>query len=145
MAPSATSPNVRLWVGISLGPDARRESAEDRGNQFYKEGRYQDAVDAYSLDLVYNVSARTLSNRSQAYIKLENNWFAYIDATEAVKLDDSLSKAWYRRGATLAELGFYKEAKKSLRKCMKLVPRDKAATKLLNRIEQKKVRRQLIV
>ncbi|KAH7695926.1 RNA polymerase II-associated protein 3-like protein, partial [Aphelenchoides avenae] len=66
------------------------------------------------------------------------NWFAYIDANEAVKLDDSLSKAWYRRGATLAELGFYKEAKKSLEKCLKLLPGDKAAAKLLNRIESKK-------
>ncbi|KAH7710683.1 TPR repeat domain protein [Aphelenchoides avenae] len=136
--PPSTPPNVRLWRGISLGPDVREESAEERGNQFYKEGCYQDAVDAYSLALVYNVSAKTLSNRSQAYIKLENNWLAYIDANEAVKLDESLGKAWYRSGATLAELGFYKESKKSLQKCLKLVPRDKATMKLLNRIEGKK-------
>ncbi|KAH7709602.1 tetratricopeptide repeat domain-containing protein [Aphelenchoides avenae] len=148
--PPSTPPNLRLWSGISLGPDVREESAEERGSQFYKEGRYQDAVDAYSLAIVYNVSAKTLSNRSQAYIKLgkygkflfrkENSfhWFAYIDANEAVKLDDSLSKAWYRRGATLAELGLYNEAKKSLRKCLKLVPHDKATTKLLNHIESKK-------
>ncbi|KAH7700790.1 hypothetical protein AAVH_32086, partial [Aphelenchoides avenae] len=135
--PPSTPPNVRLWRGISLGHDVREESAEDRGNQFYKEGRYQDAVDAYSLALVYNVSAKTLSNRSQAYIKLENHWFAYVDANEAEKLDESLGKAWYRRGATLAELGLYNEAKKSLKKCLKLVPRDKATTKLMNRIERK--------
>lgn len=67
-------------------------------------------------------------------------WFAYIDANEAVKLDKTLSWAWYRRGVTLARLGFYSESRKSLNKCLELSPNEKAAKKELDLLKKKRVR-----
>lgn len=53
-----------------LGPELYPVGLEVKGTEAFKEGRFQDALDAYSLALCYRFDAVTLTNRSQAHIKL---------------------------------------------------------------------------
>ncbi len=42
-----------------------------QGNRAYQEGKYQEAVDAYTKALEKEFDKSLLLNRSQAYLKLE--------------------------------------------------------------------------
>ncbi len=56
-----------------------------------------------------------LSNRAMAMIKLENYGLALRDADEAISLDPSYVKAYYRRGSANFALSKYKEARKDFK------------------------------
>uniref|UniRef100_A0A914ELN6 Uncharacterized protein n=1 Tax=Acrobeloides nanus TaxID=290746 RepID=A0A914ELN6_9BILA len=63
---------------------------------------------------------KMLCNRAMVHLKMRNYYLCYIDASEALKLDDKLSKAWYRKGKSLAELGYYDLASDCYTECLKL-------------------------
>lgn len=48
------------------------------------------------------------ANRAMAMIKVESYGLAIIDANEAIKLDPSYIKSYYRRGSANFALGKYK-------------------------------------
>lgn len=106
-------------------------SLKDKGNKALMEGHPLDAIGLYSeaLDILgdENRNAIILSNRAQAYIKVENYGLAIEDATLAIKTDPSYPKAYYRRGT--AEFALYKpkKARKDFKMVCKLRPKDRDA------------------
>jgi len=68
-----------------------------------------------------------LSNRAFCHIKLENFGSAIDDATRAIELDPTYTKAYYRRGCARTNLAKWKEAKADFSKVCKAAPNDKDA------------------
>jgi len=67
----------------------KAEEFKCRGNDFFKTGKFEDAVEAYSEAIFCNVSpvkkAIYYCNRALVSIKTENNALALFDANDAIK------------------------------------------------------------
>lgn len=120
-------------VGMEIVQDlaADEEKAlklKDLGNEQLLKGHYLEAIGFYSDALEYSpTSAVILSNRAQAYIKVENYGLAMADADAALVADPNYAKAYYRRGSAQFALGHLKDAKKDFRKVCQLQPKAKDA------------------
>ena len=101
-----------------------------KGNEQLVKGHFLEAIGLYSEALEFDpTNAIILSNRAQAYIKVENYGLAMADATAAMESDPKYAKAYYRRGSAQFALTHYKEAKKDFKKVCQLKPKDKDARK----------------
>jgi serine/threonine-protein phosphatase 5 len=82
------------------------EKKKDEGNEHFKAGHFKDAIDCYNaaIDLDPEVPA-FYTNRAFCHIRMENYGLAIADATVALELDKSFSKAYYRRGSAYMGLG----------------------------------------
>jgi serine/threonine-protein phosphatase 5 len=95
--------------------------------------RYSEAADKYSAALAVTKDVdrelRTIlfSNRAFCQLKCENYGLALSDAKEALNLDPTFVKAFYRRGEAHYALGKYKEARMDFKKVLQLKPNDKDA------------------
>ncbi|CAJ0571281.1 unnamed protein product, partial [Mesorhabditis spiculigera] len=125
---------------------AKVESAEglrDQGNLAVQLQNWQEAVDKYteSLQLCTDDDAglrvTLYRNRSLARLKLDDFEGAELDATKAIEADGADSKALYRRALAREALekipGAFADAKEALR----LSPKDKNVTAILQRLVQK--------
>ncbi|KAI6183459.1 RPAP3-C domain-containing protein [Aphelenchoides bicaudatus] len=63
------------------------------GNEHFKQKRFNKAVLCYSKALDIEVTPVLLSNRAQAYLKMESYERALSDSTEALLRDPKLVKA----------------------------------------------------
>jgi len=110
---------------------------KDKGNEQLKIGHFLQAISFYSDALQYSpTNAIILSNRAQAYIKMENYGLAMSDATVALKSDPKYAKAYYRRGSSQFALGHLKDAKKDFRTVCQLNPKSKDARAKLKACEK---------
>lgn len=101
-----------------------------QGNDELAKGHFLVAIGLYSEALEYDpTNAIILSNRAQAYIKVENYGLAMTDATTALDSDPKYAKAYYRRGSAQYALSHYKDARKDFKKVCQLKPKDKDARK----------------
>lgn len=108
--------------------DSTAIELKELGNEQLKIGHFLKAIRFYSEALEHSPrNAVILSNRSQAYIKVENYGLAISDATVALKSDPTYAKAYYRRGSAQFALGHLKDAKKDFRKACTLNPKSKDA------------------
>lgn len=95
--------------------------------------RYSEAADKYSAALALTkdtdreVRTVLFSNRAFCQLKCENYGLALSDAKDALALDPSFVKAYYRRGEAHYALGRYKEARADFKKVLQLKPNDKDA------------------
>ena len=58
-----------------------------KGNDFFKAGKYADAIDMYTRALEQEPVAAVYCNRAFCHIKLENFGSAILDAGETLKID----------------------------------------------------------
>lgn len=126
-------------VDRSSEPGAEEKAMElkDKGNEQLLKGHYLEAIGFYSDALEYApTNAIILSNRAQAYIKVENYGLAMNDATAAMESDPTYAKAYYRRGSAQYALTHYKEARKDFRKVCQLKPKDRDARAKLQACEK---------
>jgi len=104
---------------------------KNKGNKALMGGHPLGAIGFYSeaLDLLGedDPNAIILSNRAQAFIKVENYGLAISDATLAIETDSSYPKAYYRRGTAEFALNKPKQARKDFKMVCKLRPKDKDA------------------
>ena len=108
--------------------EAKSLELKQKGNDELVAGRFLDAIRFYSEALEYTpTNAIILSNRAQAYIKVENYGLAISDATTAIEQDPSYVKGYYRRGSAYYALSKYKAARKDFRKVCQLKPKDRDA------------------
>lgn len=102
-----------------------------KGNEALIAGHPLEAIGMYSeaLEILGEESpnAIILSNRAQAYIKVENYGLAIVDATLAVETDPTYPKAYYRRGTAEFALNRTKKARKDFKMVCKLLPKDRDA------------------
>jgi tetratricopeptide (TPR) repeat protein len=76
----------------SLTVEQRAEEAKNKGNAFFKEKHYQEAVDMYTASLEIKESAPVFCNRALCHIHLENYGSALQDSESAIKLEPSFIK-----------------------------------------------------
>lgn len=69
-----------------------------RGNSFFSESKYEEAIEAYTRALQVNPNcATTYSNRAMTYIKMKEWQNAEVDATLALNIDPLHLKSYQRR------------------------------------------------
>lgn len=133
------TPSVSEVIEHSKDPMSVEKSLEfkTRGNAALLAGKYLAAISFYSSALEHTPSnAIVLSNRAQAYIKVENYGVAILDADAAIKHDPSYAKGFYRRATANFALHKFKLARKDFRSVCKLIPKDRDARARLNACEK---------
>ncbi|XP_061495857.1 RNA polymerase II-associated protein 3 [Rhineura floridana] len=101
---------------------------KDLGNGYFKEGRYELAIECYTLGIAADgTNALLPANRAMAYLKIQKYEEAEKDCTQALLLDSSYSKAYARRGTARAALGKLKEAMQDFERVLKREPGNKQA------------------
>lgn len=102
------------------------EVERERGNKFFREGSFQQAIDAYTRGLVESPKNVTLlSNRAMAFVKMRLFENAVKDASDALEYDPSHVKSLVRRAKALANLGRLKDALVDLSYALSLEPSNK--------------------
>jgi DnaJ family protein C protein 7 len=96
------------------------DSAKESGNNAFKGGHYQVAVDLYTNALEVDptnkgTNSKLLQNRAAAYIKLKEYTKAIADCTRAVELDRSYTKARRTKAKALGLSGNWEEAVRELK------------------------------
>lgn len=121
---SGAKPNTSIVVkGARQQQISFAEECKLQGNAYFVSLDYSKAIECYTrcLNNIDKDAARiadpeemrklTLSNRSQAYLKLKAHSKAYDDADKALKIDPSHFKSLGRRGTASYYLGRVKQAK----------------------------------
>lgn len=100
-----------------------------KGNDFLAEHHYAQAAEEYTKAIDLHPTAIFYANRAQAMIKTESYGLAIADCTEALKLDPTYIKAYYRRGNANYALNKLKLALKDFKTVVKMYPKDPDAAK----------------
>ena len=88
------------------------QELKTKGNEYFKSGQFQLAVESYSKALeVSPANHIALSNRSLASYKLERYEAALDDANKSIEANKDWVKGYLRKASALNALGRYKEAK----------------------------------
>jgi len=99
------------------------ESKKVEGNDLMREGRYQEAIAAYSSAiLLHPGNAVYYSNRAAAYAKLNDNHNSILDCEKALSIDPSYSKAYGRMGLAYYNEEKYRESMEAYENALKLDP-----------------------
>ncbi|XP_023086987.1 RNA polymerase II-associated protein 3 [Piliocolobus tephrosceles] len=112
-------------------------SEKDRGNGFFKEGKYERAIECYTRGIAADgANALLPANRAMAYLKIQKYEEAEKDCTQAILLDGSYSKAFARRGTARTFLGKLNDAKQDFETVLLLEPGNKQAVTELSKIKK---------
>ncbi|XP_026390799.1 RNA polymerase II-associated protein 3-like [Papaver somniferum] len=87
----------------SISPTATSE--KELGNLYFKQKKFEQAIDCYSRSIALSPTAVAFANRAMAYLKIKRYEQAENDCTEALNLDDRYIKAYSRRATARKELG----------------------------------------
>jgi len=99
-----------------------------KGNEFYKSKNYKSAISSYTKAIELDVnSAALLTNRAAAQLMLLNYKEAMDDCNAAILLDNTNSKAYFRKATALKGLGRLTDAIASLDKGLDIDPRSATA------------------
>ncbi|XP_069346369.1 RNA polymerase II-associated protein 3 isoform X2 [Eulemur rufifrons] len=118
---------------------------KDLGNAFFKEGKYERAIECYTRGIAADgANALLPANRAMAYLKIQKYEEAEKDCTQAILLDGSYSKAFARRGTARTFLGKLNEAKQDFETVLLLEPGNKQAVTELSKIKKKLLKKVII-
>jgi len=114
-------------------------SAEkDRGNEHFKAGRYDQAIESYTRGIKADPTNAILpANRAMALLKKGRHKEAEADCTLAVSLDPTYVKAYQRRATARASLKDFAGAVKDFEKVLTLEPSNKQAKAEVCRLKTK--------
>ncbi|EKX46604.1 hypothetical protein GUITHDRAFT_50836, partial [Guillardia theta CCMP2712] len=109
-----------------------------RGNALFAEGKYEEAVEAYTRALEASGQDQTLwSNRSAARLKLGHYGFALADALSCVHLAPRWAKSYFRLASAFLAAGRPVEAADNFRRALALSPTDATILTSLKACEEK--------
>lgn len=104
-------------------------SEKELGNEYFKQKKFNEAIDCYSRSIALLPTAVAYANRAMAYIKIKRFQEAENDCTEALNLDDRYIKAYSRRSTARKELGKLKEAYDDAEFALRLEPQNQEIKK----------------
>lgn len=111
---------------------------KEKGNQLFKEGRYDEAIESYGIGIECDPRNPVLyANRAMAFLRKNMLGVAEEDCSRALAWDDSYVKAYHRRGLAREGLGKLQLATEDFRKVLQLDPNNKEAAQRLQTLEQK--------
>ncbi|KAG2317039.1 hypothetical protein Bca4012_067934 [Brassica carinata] len=105
-----------------LMSDVDANSEKEQGNEYFKQKKFNEAIDCYSRSIALSPNAVAFANRAMAYLKIKRYREAEADCTEALNLDDRYIKAYSRRATARKQLGMIKEAKEDAEFALRLEP-----------------------
>jgi DnaJ family protein C protein 7 len=116
------------------------ERMKEEGNQQYKAGQYQAALDLYSAALEVDptnrgTNSKLLQNRAQCRIKLKQYAEAVADCEKAIALDPQYLKARKLKANALGLAGKWEEAVREWKQVQELDPEDRNIAKEVRRAE----------
>ena len=118
-------------------PEAPGESDKVKGNKALKQGKYQDAVEYYTVAIGKNPSNPVyVANRAMAHLKLGNYELAEDDCTAAIKRDNKYVKAYLRRATARSVGGNYLEALMDYEDALRLEPKNSDAKREVTRMKR---------
>ncbi|KAF8088674.1 hypothetical protein N665_0532s0037 [Sinapis alba] len=97
-------------------------SEKEQGNEYFKQKKFNEAIDCYSRSIALSPNAVAFANRAMAYLKIKRYREAEVDCTEALNLDDRYIKAYSRRATARKQLGMIREAKEDAEFALRLEP-----------------------
>ncbi|XP_041460502.1 RNA polymerase II-associated protein 3-like [Lytechinus variegatus] len=110
---------------------------KEKGNVFFKKGKYEEALACYSKGLNVDPDNALLSaNRAMALLKLKRYEEAEKDCDLAISLDCTYVKAYARRGAARLELSKLEEAKKDFQQVLNIETENKQAKNEIKKIDK---------
>ncbi|XP_047532475.1 hsp70-Hsp90 organizing protein 3-like [Vanessa atalanta] len=99
------------------------EELKTKGNECVKDGKYIEAVLHYTQAIKMDPNNYVLySNRSFAFLKLDQHYLSLQDANETVRLQPQWAKGYFRRAEVEAASGLYDEAIISYTRALQLEP-----------------------
>ncbi|CAA7055154.1 unnamed protein product [Microthlaspi erraticum] len=104
-------------------------SEKEQGNEYFKQKKFNEAIDCYSRSIALSPNAVAYANRAMAYLKIKRYREAEVDCTEALNMDDRYIKAYSRRATARKELGMLKEAKEDAEFALRLDPQSQELKK----------------
>ncbi|KAH6819032.1 Pyruvate kinase family protein [Perilla frutescens var. frutescens] len=104
-------------------------SEKELGNEFFKQKKFNEAIDCYSRSIALSPTAVAYANRAMAYIKVKSFLEAENDCTEALDLDDRYIKAYSRRSTARKELGKLNESIDDIEFALRLEPQNQEIKK----------------
>ncbi|CAF4827122.1 unnamed protein product [Pieris macdunnoughi] len=105
------------------------EELKNKGNECVKNEKYIEAVLHYTQAIKMDPNNYVLySNRSFAFLKLDQHYLSLQDANETIKLQPHWAKGYFRRAEVEAASGLYDEAIISYTRALQLEPHN---TKLM--------------
>ncbi|KAK6960829.1 RNA polymerase II-associated protein 3 [Biomphalaria glabrata] len=109
---------------------------KEKGNEFYKSGQLDRAIEAYSKGLKFQPNdPLLLSNRAQAYLKLQKYTECDADCSLSLKYDPFYVKSYLRRSSARSALGRHAEALDDLKQALDIEPTNQEAKKALERLQ----------
>lgn len=127
-APPAKRPSPAPGAaGAAAGASATSsaaDTAKERANNLYKEGRYEDALAAYTAAIEASPTTTLYTNRAAAHFMLKRFDDAKADCAKAVELDRGNAKAYIRSAKAHVGLGDFAGALSQLERGMLMDPRD---------------------
>eukprot|EP01132_Coremiostelium_polycephalum_P001239 gene1239-1563_t len=137
--PSSSSPTTATTTTTTTNKsnilDNTNEAIKykDKGNQFFAQQKYKDAIEYYTLAIQLDSSNSILfANRAMAYLKLKNYNQAEIECTRSINLDPTYIKAYHRRGLARVELKKFDDSIQDFKFVLKHEPNNKDTQKELD-------------
>ncbi|BFI41885.1 tetratricopeptide repeat protein 4 [Marchantia polymorpha subsp. ruderalis] len=148
MEPGRTEPLNEEEDADMAAIEAIRESAvtelKDQGNDFVKKGKkhYKDAIDCYTRAINQKTKDASMNsilygNRAQVNLLLGNYRRAIDDADEAVKLNPSNVKAFYRGAKAALSLGLWPKVAELCSEGLNVEPANKELQSMKKQVEEK--------
>ncbi|RMX85643.1 hypothetical protein D0869_03671 [Hortaea werneckii] len=101
---------------------------KNKGNEAFKNHDWPTAIEHYTKAIeLYDKEPSFYSNRAQANIKLEAYGYAIADATHAIDIDPSFTKAYYRRAVANTAILKHHDAIVDWKVVVRKNPSDKVA------------------
>lgn len=118
-------------------------SEKDQGNDYFKQKKFNEAIDCYSRSIALSPTAVAYANRAMAYLKIRRYKEAESDCTEALNLDDRYIKAYSRRATARKELRKLRDSLEDVEFALRLEPQNEDLKK--QRAEVKSLLEQAIL
>jgi TPR repeat protein len=124
-ANSLIEPSKNDDVGEGEGESKNWLKYKNDGNDFFKKGKFTEAVIAYSKAIAIDSTQSVLySNRALCELKLEKYDLAREDAEDAIALESNNAKFYRILTESLWNLGLYKETENVCEEGLKIDPYD---------------------
>ena len=108
----------------------RAETFKDKGNELVRQNKNLEAIESYTRAIKLNPQSPVYyGNRSQAKLNIQDFEGALEDADKSIELDQSYTKAYYRKAVASKGLGNYQTALEEFQRLQNFCPNDKSYQK----------------